>query len=337
MKKKITGLALCTLFFVFSLLSALLFALNVSAEAQQSGKVSRIGFLAGASASFNSAQIKVFLQGLRELGYVEGKNMVIEYRYADGKLDRLPDLAADLVRLKVDVIVTNSAPGVLAAKKVTKTIPIIFLSAADPIGSGLVDSLARPGGNVTGSTTLGPELAGKRLELLKEAFPKVSRVAVLWNPANPAHTQERRETEVAAQGLGVQLQSVEVRSVNDFDNAFSAITNEHAQVLLTTPDPLNNSQDKRIIEFATKNRLPAMYANPEFVDRGGLMSYGPSYADMYRRTATYVDKILKGAKPADLPVEQPTKFEFIINLIAAKQIGLTIPPTVLARADKVIK
>jgi ABC-type uncharacterized transport system substrate-binding protein len=224
MKKKITGLALCTLLFGFSLVSALLLALSVSAEAQQSGKLSRIGFLAGASASFNSAQIKVFLQGLRELGYIEGKNIVIEYRYADGKLNRLPDLAADLVRLKVDLIVTNSAPGVLAAKKVTKTIPVVFLSVADPVGSGLVESLARPGGNVTGSTTLGPELAGKRLELLKEAFPKVSRVAVLWNPANPAHIPERKETEVAAQGLGVQLQSVEVRSVNDFDNAFSAIT-----------------------------------------------------------------------------------------------------------------
>jgi putative ABC transport system substrate-binding protein len=338
MKKKITGLALCTLLFGFSLVSALLLALSVSAEAQQSGKLSRIGFLAGASASFNSAQIKAFLQGLRELGYIEGKNIVIEYRYADGKLNRLPDLAADLVRLKVDLIVTNAgAPGVLAAKKATRTVPIVFLSAGDPVGSGLVESFARPGGNVTGSTTLGPELAGKRLELLKEAFPKVSRVAVLWNPANPALIPERKETEVAAQGLGVQLQSVEVRSVNDFDNAFSAITNERAQALLTTPDPVNNSQAKRIIEFATKSRLPAMYANPEFVNGGGLMSYGPSYTDMYRRTATYVDKILKGAKAGELPVEQPKKFDFIINLDAAKQIGLTIPPSVLTRADKIIR
>ena len=327
MKKKISVLTLC----------AMILGLCVSAEAQQSGKVSRIGFLAGASASFNSAQIKVFLQGLRELGYVEGKNIVIEYRYADGNLDQLPDLVADLVRLKVDLIVTNSSPGVLAAKKATRTVPIVFVSIGDPVGSGHVDSLARPGGNVTGLTTLGPGLAGKRLELLKEAFPKVSRVAVLWNPANPNLTPERKETEVAAQGLGVQLQSVEVRSVNDFDNAFLAITNERAQALLTTPDPLNNSQAKRIIEFATKNRLPAMYANPEFVDRGGLMSYAPSYSDLYRRTAIYVDKILNGAKPAELPVEQPKKFEFIINLKAAKQIGLTIPPTVLARADKVIR
>jgi putative ABC transport system substrate-binding protein len=226
----------------------------------------------------------------------------------------------------------------LAAKKASRTVPIVFLSASDPVGNGLVDSLAQPGGNVTGSTTLAPELAGKRLELLKETVPKVSRVAVLWNPANPAHTtEERKETEAAAQALGVQLQSVEVRSASDFDDAFSAMTNERAQALLTMPDLVNNSQAKRIIEFAIKNRLPAMYANPELVDRGGLMSYAPSYTDMYRRTATYVDKILKGAKPADLPVEQPRSFELVINLKAAKQIGLTVPPNVLARADKVIR
>ena len=324
--------------FAFSLLSASLFTLKVSAEAQQSGKVSRIGFLAGASASFNAPQVKTFQQGLRELGYIEGKNIVIEYRYADGKLDRLPDLAADLVRLKVDLIVTNAnLPGVLAAKKATRTIPIVFLAFSDPVASGLVDSLARPGGNITGLTTGAPELAGKRLELLKESVPKLSRIIVISNPTNPAVALQWKATEAAAQGLGVQLRSVEVRSASDFDSAFSVITNERAQALLTMSDPLNNSQAKRIIEFAIKHRLPAIYANPEFVDRGGLMSYAPSYAELYRRTAYYVDKILKGVKPADLPVEQPKKFELIINLKAAKQIGLTIPPTVLARADKVIK
>ena len=307
------------------------------AEAQQAGKVARIGFLAGGPSSFYSAGINALLQGLRELGYVEEKNIVIEYRYAEGKLDRLPDLAAELVHLKVDLIVTSSTPGVLAAKKASRIVPIVFISISDPVGSGLVASLARPGGNITGLTILAPELAGKRLELLKEAFPKISRVAVLWNSGNPAQTPQWKETEVAAQGVGVQLQSVEVRSVNDFDSAFSSITNERAQAPLTMPDPLNSSQVKRIVDFATKNRLPAMYANPEFVDGGGLMSYGPNYAHLYRRVATYVDKILKGTKPADLPVEQPTKFEFIINLKAAKQIGLTIPPNVLARADRVIR
>ena len=236
-------------------LSNLFFALCSPVQAQQPKKVPRIGFLAGASASFNSPQIKTFLQGLHKLGYVEGKNIVIEYRYADGKLDRLPDLAADLIRLKVDLIVTNSMPGVLAAKKASRTVPIVFLAGiSDPVTSGLVDSLARPGGNVTGLTTGAPELAGKRLELLKEAFPKVSRVAVIANPANPARVPQWEEIEAAAQGLRVQLQSVEVRSVNDFDNAFSAITNERAQALLTIADPLTNSQAKRIIEFATSSR-----------------------------------------------------------------------------------
>jgi putative tryptophan/tyrosine transport system substrate-binding protein len=306
------------------------------AEAQQPGKVPRIGFLAGPSSSFFLPRLNAFRDGLHDLGYFEGKNIVIEYRYAEGKLDRLPDLAAELVRLKVDLIVAASTPGVLAAKKATNTIPIV-MQTGDPVGTGLVASLARPGGNVTGLTLLAPDLGGKRLELLKEAFPKVSRVAVLWNSTNPAQVPEWKETEGAAQGLGVQLQSVEVRSLKDFDSAFSAITKERAQALLTMPDPLNSSQAKHIVDFATKNRLPAMYAAPEFVDAGGVMSYAPSYTDLWRRLAVFVDKILKGAKPADLPVEQPKKFEFIINLKAAKQMGLTIPPNLLARADKVIK
>jgi putative tryptophan/tyrosine transport system substrate-binding protein len=237
----------------------------------------------------------------------------------------------------VDVIVTSATPSVLAVKKATSTIPIVFVSASDPVASGLVASLARPGGNITGLTILAVELSGKRLELLKEAVPNVTRVAFLWNSANPAQGLQWKETQAAAQALGLQLQSLEVRSSNDFDSGFEAALRERAQALITAPEPLVNTHLKRIVEFAVKNRLPAMYANPQFVDAGGLMSYAPDYTAQFRRAAIYVDKILKGAKPADLPVEQPTKFEFIINLKAAKQIGLTIPPNVLARADRVIR
>ena len=237
----------------------------------------------------------------------------------------------------MDVILTSSTPSVLAVKKATSTIPIVFVSINDPVASGVVTSLARPGGNITGLTILGPELSGKRLELLKEAVPKATRVAFLWNSANPAQGLLWKESQAAAQELRLQLQSLEVRSSNDFDNAFEAVLRERSQALITVPEPLINTHLKRIVEFAAKNRLPAMYANPQFVDAGGLMSYAPDYSAQYRRAATYVDKILKGAKPADLPVEQPTKFEFIINLKTAKQIGLTIPPNVLARADRVIR
>ena len=327
MNKKICLLALC----------AMLFALCLRAEAQQPTKLHRIGYLLGASSSFYTARIDAFQQGLNELGYTEGKNIVIEYRYADGKADRLPALAVELVRLKLDVIVATTTPSVLAVKKASATIPIVFVSVADPVASGLVASLARPGGNITGLTILAPELSGKRLELLKEAVPKATRVAFLWNSANPAQGLLWKESQAAAQELRLQLQSLEVRSSNDFENAFEAALRERAQALITAPEPLINTHLKRIVEFAAKNRLPAMYAGPEVVDAGGLMSYAPDYTHQYRRAATYVDKILKGAKPADLPVEQPTKFEFIISLKAAKQIGLTIPPNVLARADKVIK
>jgi putative ABC transport system substrate-binding protein len=292
--------------------------------------------LLGGRSSFFSARTDAFQQGLNELGYAKGKNIVIEYRYADGKADRLPALAKELVGLKLDVIVASTTPSVLAVKKASATIPIVFVSIADPVASGLVASLARPGGNITGLTILGPELSGKRLELLKETVPNVTRVA-LWNPANPGQVVIWKETQAAAQELRLQLQSLEVRSSNDFDIAFEAALRERAQAPIPSPEPLINTHWKRIVEFATKNRLPAMYGGPEVVDAGGLMSYAPDYTDHYRRLATYVDKILKGAKPADLPVEQPTKFEFIINLKAAKQIGLTIPPNVLARADKVIK
>jgi putative tryptophan/tyrosine transport system substrate-binding protein len=318
-------------------LGAMFLGVSFPAQAQQPKKVPRIGFLGGASASFYAARTNAFRQGLNELGYTEGKNIIIEYRYAEGKFDRLPDLAAELVGLKLDVIVAAPTPSVLAAKKASATTPIVFASVVDPVASGLVASLARPGGNITGLTILGPELSGKRLELLKEVLPNVTRVAALWNSANPAQELVWKEMQAAAQELRLQLQSLEVRSANDFDIAFKAALRERAQALIPSGEPLINTQLKRIVEFAAKNRLPAMYAGPEVVDAGGLMSYAPNYTDQYRRAAVYVDKILKGAKPADLPVEQPTKFEFVINLKTAKQIGLTIPPNVLARADRVIK
>src|SRR5262249_13259646 len=308
------------------------------AEAQQPSKVPKIGFLVSPSRLFFSNRIESFQQGLHSLGYVEGKNIVTEYRYAEGKLDRLPELAKELVGVKVDVIVTTSAQGVLAAKNASETIPIVFAASNDPVATGLVDSLARPGGNVTGLSIFASELGGKRLELLKEAVPWIARVAFLWGASTQASSAlTLKETQVAARALGLQCQSIEVRDSKGFDSAFEAATKERAQALLTNPSPVINTHQARIVEFAAKYRLPAMYAGPEFVDAGGLMSYAPDYSAQYRRVATYVDRILKGAKPADLPVEQPKKFEFIINLKAAKQIGLTIPPNVLARADKVIK
>ena len=328
MKKKITVLTL----------SAMLFALCHSAEAQQPTKIPRIGFLVDGTRSTHSTRSEAFREGLRELGYVEEKNIAVEYRYTAGMADRLSDLVNELVRLEVDVIVTaGGTRAVLAAKKATKTIPIVFASAGNPVETGIVDSLAQPGANVTGLSSFTRDLSGKRLELLKEAFPKVSRVAYLKDPSNPSGEVAWSEIQATAAYLRVQLQSAEVRVSNDFDTAFKAIIRERAQALLTQSGPLANNNKARILDFAVKNRLPAMYADTEFTEAGGLMSYGPSYADMNRRAATYVDKILKGAKPADLPVEQPTKFEFIINLKAAKQISLTIPPNVLVRADKVIK
>ena len=324
MKRKITVLTLC----------ALLFVATFHAEAQQTKKVPRIGYL---SSGFRSFHTEAFRQGLRELGYVEGKNITIEYRDAEGKIERYSDLASDIVSLKVDVIFVASTPGALAAKNATKTIPIVFTSVGDPVGSGLVASLARPGGNITGLSTLAPDLSGKALELLKETVPKVSRVAVIRNPDNPGKTHSLRETEVAARAFGLQLQPLEVRGPSDIEPAFQAARREQAGGLIVLRDVVTVGQTKRIVELALKNRLPTIYNDRDFVDAGGLMSYGPNMSDLFRRAAVYVDKILKGAKPADLPVEQPTKFEFIINLKTAKQIGLTIPPNVLARADKVIK
>jgi putative ABC transport system substrate-binding protein len=302
------------------------------AHAQQAKKVARIGLLVPGSQSAFSVRIDAFRQGLRELGYLEGQNIVIEYRYGEGKTERLPELAGELVRLKVDVIVTASTLSVQAAKKTSGTVPVIFTAVNDPVGTGLVASFARPGGNVTGMTNLSTELDGKRLELLKETFPKVIRVAYLCNPNSP-----KSEMQAAAQALGVQLQTLEVRSANDFNPAFEAVLKARAQAIIISPSPVFITYQKQIVDFAAKNRLPAVYATGDYVIGGGLMSYAHNNLENWRRAATYVDKILKGAKPADLPVEQPTKFELVINLKAAKQIGLTVPPNVLARADKVIK
>lgn len=318
-------------------LPALIVAAIHLAEAQQTAKISRIGFFVGSFAPAYASRIEAFRQGLHDLGYVEGKNIVVEYRYGERKEEPFRDHAAELVRLKVDVIVTSSTSGVLATKKATTTIPIVLAGVSDPVGTGLVASLARPGGNITGLSLLAPELSGKRLELLKEAFPKVSRVAVLWDPDNQANMLSFKETEAVARALKVQLQSLAVQNPSDFEKAFSAITARRADALIIIRSPLTYNNLRGIVEFAAKNRLPAMYPDREFVDPGGLMTYGPIGEDLFRRAATYVDKILKGTKPADLPVEQPMKFELVINMKTANQTGLTIQPNVLARADKVIK
>jgi ABC-type uncharacterized transport system substrate-binding protein len=319
------------------LLATVLLTTAPPAEAQQPTKVPRIGFLGGVSLSAQTARHEAFRQGLRELGYVEGKNIVIDWRSADGKLDRLPALASELVRLKVDIIVTPGASPTRAAKAATSTIPIVMTQVGDPVGSGFVASLARPGGNITGLSTFDPELGGKRLELLKEVVPKLSRVAVFGNSTAPGYAPMIREMEVAANAFKVQLQYQNILDSKDIETAFRAASKGRADAVVTFASAILSNQRAQIVELATKNRLPAIYHNSPFVEAGGLMTYGVSVIDLDRRAATYVDKILKGAKPADLPVEQPTKFELIINLKAAKQIGLTIPPNVLARADKVIK
>ena len=307
------------------------------AQAQQPKTIPRVGFLATVSPNTISSRVEAFRQGLRDLGYVEGKNLVIEYRYAEGKADRLPALAAELVRLKVDVIVTAAPPPTRAAREATATIPIVMGFDDDPVGSGFVASLARPGGNVTGLSTLSPEISGKQLELLKEILPKLSRLAVLGTSTRPGNAQSLRETELAAGGYDVKLQSLDVRTAHDIETAFQTATKAHAEAVLVLGGSVFNSRRTQIVDLAARNRLPAMYARPEFVDDGGLMNYGVSINSLMSRAATYVDKILKGAKPQNLPVEQPTKFEFIINLKAAKRIDLTIPPNVLARADRIIR
>jgi putative ABC transport system substrate-binding protein len=325
--------------FLGSLTGGLL-AAPLAAEAQQAAKVPRIGFLA-LNRGANPHVHEVFRQGLRDLGYVEGRNVVIEYRDAGGKVERLPALAAELVALKVDVIVTGGGtPTALAAKEATRTLPIVFASAGDPVTSGLVTSLARPGGNVTGSSNFAPELVGKCLEQLKQAVPEVSRVAVLWQPGAASERVDKdmlKAADVAARALGVRLRFVEARGRADIDRAFSDITRARAGALTVWTGAMFFSERKRLVDLAAKNRLPAVYPQREFVDAGGLMAYGTDLADLFRRAATYVDKILKGAKPADLPVEQPTKFELVINLKTAKALGLTIPPSLLARADEVVQ
>jgi putative ABC transport system substrate-binding protein len=319
----------------------ILFLLSASlgtAAAQPAGKVPRIGYLSPSSHSDPAIQrrLEAFRQGLRDLGYVEGQNIAIESRWTEGKDDRLPALAADLVRSKVDVIFTQGGAATQAAQQATRTIPIVMSLVNDPVGSGLVASFGRPGGNVTGSTVISPDLLGKRLELLKEVVPKVSRVALLRNPDNPADAAMLREVEAAARPLGVRLQTLEARNHQEIERAFAAMIRERAGALLILPDAIFQTQRRQIAELAAKGRLPAVGRMREDAEAGCLMAYGANYGDLIRRAATFVDKILKGANPADLAIEQPTKFELVINLKAAKAIGLTIPPLLLQRADQII-
>lgn len=327
MKRETFAVALC----------AMLFAFSFPAGAQQPTKLPRIGYLTGNPFSNSPARTEALRQGLRELGYEEGKNILVEWRSAEGKLDRLPVLASEFVNLKVDVIVTQGPIATRAARNATTSIPIVMGFDDDPVGNGFVASLARPGGNITGLSAQRPELSGKQLEILKEIVPKLVRVAVFGNNEEPGNTQNLKEVELAAKTLGIKVLYRSVVRPKDIELAFRAATDERADALLLLGNLVLNSQRQRAVELAIKHRLPTTYFHPEFVAAGGLMYYGTSYNDLFRRAATYVDKILKGAKPADLPVEQPTKLELLINLKAAKQIGLTIPPDVLARADRVIR
>jgi putative ABC transport system substrate-binding protein len=322
---------------VFICLLLTVFLPSVS-EAQQSRKISRIGFISPASSSTAGPNLEALRQGLRDLGYVDGDNMMIEARWAEGSADRLSHLIADLDRLKVDVIVVGSAAGAIAAKKSPTKIPVVFAAATDPLGHGVIDSLSHPGGNITGvSLNVGEGFSGKWVELLQDATPKVTRIAVLRNPKHPLSRVFHSEMQAAARALRLSLMFFEAQNPDQLTSALSRTQSDPAGAFALTPDPLFSSQRSRIVDFVTLRRLPAMFFSKEFVDIGGLMSYGPSFPDSYRRASVYVDKILKGAKPAELPVEQPTKFEFVINLKTAKQIGLTIAPNVLARADRVIR
>ena len=316
-----------------------LLAAPLTAEGQQAGKVYRIGYLTSGFKEVPGSNpgLAPFSQSLRELGYVQGRNVTLEIRYAEGRTERFPALAVELVNLKVDVLVAVSTPGALAAKQATSTIPIVMVSVGEPVEVKLVDSLAHPGGNVTGLSLIAPQLAAKRLDLLKQALPKLSRVTVLWNSANQGMKARYQETQLGAQSVSVALQSVTVQSPDDFEPLFVAMTRDRPESLLVLADTVTVANRQRTVEFAARNRVPAIYEARTFVDSGGLMSYGVDFADHYRRTAIYVDKILKGTKPADLPVELPTKFEFVINLKTAKALGLTIPPSLLQRADQVIE
>jgi ABC-type uncharacterized transport system substrate-binding protein len=326
MKKKIFGCALC----------AILLALCSIAEAQQPAKIPRIGYLVTSGDPTNPGpSVEAFRQGLQDLGYVEGKNILVEYRYSEGKSDRIPSFVSEFVQLKVDVLVVTNPPSIRAAKQATKTIPVVMVSTADPVATGIIDSLARPGGNITGLTRLTRELSGKRLELIKEVIPGITRVGILWTGGPSANFKEYDPT---ARALKIQLQSLEVRGQKpDLEAAFRDATKARVSALITVTTATLRAYQKQIANFAMKNRLPSMFERSDWVDAGGLMSYSANDAENLKRAAVYVDKILKGAKPADLPVEQPTKFELVINLKTAKQIGLTIPPNVLARADRVIR
>ena len=327
-------------FFTLLCFTVLMVVVCSSVAAQQPPKILRIGYLSTADASYESTRSNAIRASLRDLGYIEGQNIAFEYRYAEGKLTRYPELAAELVGLKVDIIlVTGGSAMVRAATNASKTIPIVMAGAAsDPAKAGLVESLARPGGNVTGITIFSGELSGKRLELLKEALPKISRVAVLYDPASPSGAFDVKETlPQTARALGLTMQPCEIRAPEDFEKVFSALKHERPDAIYVSPVALMGANQKRTISFALKSRLPSIYSNRDAVDAGGLMSYGADLADSYPRVATYLDRIIKGAKPGDLPIERPTKFDLVVNLKTAKQIGLTIPPNVLARADRVIR
>jgi putative tryptophan/tyrosine transport system substrate-binding protein len=318
--------------------TVIILAVVSPADAQQRGKIPHVGILLPSAPSTAPPEnLEAFLEGLRDLGYVEGRNIILEYRWAENREDQYPPLVADLIRLKVDIIFTSSTPAVLVAKQATKTIPIVFPVSSDPVSVGIVDSFARPGGNATGLSSMASELWPKRMELLKEAFPKVSRLAMIWNSSNPGMKLRAKETVATAGPLGVTVQDRGVPNLDGLEIVFTTLSKDRPDALLTMVDPFTRFYLKKILEFAAKNRLPAMYEERSFVEAGGLISYGPSIAELYRRSATYVDKILKGAKPADLPIEQPTRFELFINLKTARELGVTIPQSVLYQADKVIK
>jgi putative tryptophan/tyrosine transport system substrate-binding protein len=312
-------------------------AAGLPVGAQQAPRIPRIGYLSGATPATGAHLVEAFKQGLRELGYVEGKTIVLEARYSEARSERLPELARELVSRKVDVIVAGNDVVTAAVKRETSTIPIVMANSFDPVGTGFVASLARPGGNITGLSNISSELSGKRLELLRETVPGLSRVAVLWNPDVRGAVLDYKETEAAARSRHLEIQSVEVSRTEDFDRAFAAVTGQHAQAFILTANPVALAYQGQLASFAQRNRLPSMYAQREFVNAGGLMSYGPSTPELFRRAASYVDKILKGAKPADLPVEQPSKFELVINVTAAKALGLTLPPSLVQRADQLVQ
>ena len=320
-----------------TLLSGIVAAWPLAARAQQPAKIPRIGFLGNSTATMEANLIGPLRDGLRELGYEEGRNVIIEFRWANGKYDQFPALVAELLAAKVDVIITAGTPATLAIKKATSTVPLVFIAVGDPVGTGVVPNLGRPGGNITGLSSIAPDLEGKRLELLREVVPKLSHVAFFLNPANAFHTASMRQARVAAQSLGIKLQPMEVNKSEQLDGAFASIVKEKPDALLILADRVFLHNRKRMMEFAIQQRLPSVNAYRELVEAGGLISYGPSYEDMHRRAAVYVDKILKGTKPADLPIEQPTKFTLLINLKTAKTLGLTVPPTLVARADELIE